>query len=213
MSREKDGSILLHRAARSNRHEMCKLLISHGSQVSARTNSGATVLDWAAKGGGDARMITILLGAGAEIGTTNVKGLSALHRAAAYAPVDALKLLIDAGYDVNLRCLDGGGYTPLFEALRKCRLDAMTVLLDEGADVNAKLDKGSTLLHAAAGARGIPIDIVRLLVEKGANTAARDGRDRTPLDVALAVGNYGVGEFLSGNSPVDLHLDSNEEVY
>ncbi|KFZ10388.1 hypothetical protein V501_05217 [Pseudogymnoascus sp. VKM F-4519 (FW-2642)] len=212
MSREKDGSTLLHRAARYNQHEMCELLISHGSQVSARTNLGAAVLDWAAKGA-DARMITILLGAGAEVTSTNVKGLSALHRAAAYAPLDALKLLIDAGSDVNLRCFEGGGYTPLFEALRKCRLDAMRVLLDEGADVNAKLDKGSTLLHAAAGARGIPIDIVRLLVERGANTAARDGRDRTPLDVALAVGNYGVGEFLSGNEPVGLHLDSNEEVY
>ena len=196
--RAKGGLTPLHRAAMYNLLEMSKLLLSHGSDMTAKTELGLTALDCAGTTGG-ARLVTVLLEA--------VDRMSALHRAARFTRPDALKLLIDDGYDVNMKSLDCG-YTPLYEALRRGHLDAMRVLLDEGADVNAELDNGTTMLHAAAAAKEVSVDMVRLLVEKGANTAARDGRGRSPLDVAVAAGNYGVEELLSGNSHVGLHLNS-----
>ncbi|KFZ04100.1 hypothetical protein V502_10410 [Pseudogymnoascus sp. VKM F-4520 (FW-2644)] len=210
MDRTSRGQTPLHRAAKCNLHEISKLLISHESQVCARTDREETVLDYAAFGG-DTRMITIILEAGAEIATTNVDGVSALHLAAAHATPEVLEMLINVGYDVNLKTLNDG-HTPLYKTFRKRRVDNMQVLIGEGADVNADQSNGSTLLHAAAGSWLAAADAVRLLVENGADTAARDRYDRTPLDLAMYLKHDGVVELLSENGPIDLYLNSKEEV-
>ncbi|KFY26150.1 hypothetical protein V493_04245 [Pseudogymnoascus sp. VKM F-4281 (FW-2241)] len=204
IGRTPDGETALHKAARRHHLEMCKLLISHGSEVSAKTDDGSTVLDWAAIGGKDTRMVKFLLEAGAEIGTTNVKGVSALHVAASYGPYEVVRLLINAGYDVNLKTHGYYGYTPLHEATCKGHLDVMQVLLDNGADANEELSNGETLLHTAASEEEECVDAVALLVRKGANTAARNRDGETPLDMAISVANNGVVEFLSGRGPAYL---------
>lgn len=121
-------------------------------------------------------------------------------------------MLLNVGYDVNLKTLNDGR-TPPYETLHKRRVDNMQVLIGEGADMNADRSNGSTLLHTAVGSFLVAADAVRLLVEKGANTAALDGYGRTPLDLAMYVKrNDGVVELLSGKGPIDLYLNSEEEV-
>ncbi|KAL5346336.1 hypothetical protein ACLOAV_008606 [Pseudogymnoascus australis] len=176
---------------------MSKLLISHGSQVCAKTAHGSTVLDRAAMGRGDARMATLLIEAGAKVATTDVNGVSALHLAAYYATPEVLEVLINAGYDVNLKTLEGTA--PLYEASHSGNVDSMEFLLAKGADLNAKLSNGCTILHAAADSRRAAADAVRLLVNMGANTEARDSYGRSPLDMAISAENDDVVELLSGN--------------
>ncbi|KFY47167.1 hypothetical protein V495_02075 [Pseudogymnoascus sp. VKM F-4514 (FW-929)] len=195
---EHRGTTLLHRVARQSHLEIAKLLVSCGSQVSAKTKTGATVLDWAVMGG-SVSMVRFILQSGAEIATTNTIGVSALHLAAVHAPPEVLRMLISAGYDVNLGTLNNG-YTPLYEAVRSGRLEAMQVLLAEGADVNVELSNGETLLHVAAAAWKASVDVVRLLVEKGADTAAQDSRGMAPLDLAVSSGNGDVERLLSGKA-------------
>ena len=81
--------------------------------------------------------------------------------------LDAMRLLIEAGADVNANASLG---KPLHEAAEKGNMDAMRLLIEAGADVNAK-DEMGTVLHAVAE-RG-SVDAMRLLIEAGADVNAR----------------------------------------
>ncbi len=82
-----------------------------------------------------------LLDAGAE---TDRPGL--LATAAAHAPLDTVRSLLDRGADPN--AADGGGRTPLLAACAAARLATAELLLDRGADVRARDGEGATALLA-----------------------------------------------------------------
>ena len=60
--------------------------------------------------------------------------------------LDAVKLLIDAGADVNAREDDEDGKTPLLAACCCYNPDIVRALIEAGADVNAKDEFGRTAL-------------------------------------------------------------------
>ncbi|KFY30167.1 hypothetical protein V494_08239 [Pseudogymnoascus sp. VKM F-4513 (FW-928)] len=104
-SRENLGSTPLHRAVENGLYEMSKLLVRYGSQVDAEADSKTTVLDWAIRGR-DVRVAIFILEALAKMPPANALGSSPLHLAAALGLPQAVKILIDKGYDVNLKTLD-----------------------------------------------------------------------------------------------------------
>ena len=116
------------------------------------------------------------------------EGKTALMFAAwAHAPNAVIKLLLDAGTDVN--ATDRGGRTALKLAQQGALGNAASItklLLDAGADVNVASDSGQTpLLGAAAYGE---VESVKLLLAAGADVNALDEKNRTPLIWAIDYG-------------------------
>ena len=94
--------------------------------------------------------------------------------------VDAVRLLLDNGADINL--VDDDGTTPLITVCWDSHVDAARLLLDNGADVNRANKKGTTPLFIACQ-EGY-VNVARLLLDNGADVdwATEDGF--TPLHAA-----------------------------
>ena len=112
------------------------------------------------------------------------RGATPLMHAAAFGNLETLKLLLEAGADVNAR--NDFDATALLWAARdpeKARL-----LIERGADVTVKSKQGQTPLMAASLHRGSSL-IVALMVAKGADVNVKGPRDITALGFASAVGD------------------------
>ena len=109
-------------------------------------------------------------------------GRTALHRAAADAPVATVRLLLAGGWDIEARDMDGG--TPLHDASNEDgNHPVLRHLLKTGADPNARDVLGRTPLHLAAAGHAHPASILMLL-EAGADPGARDRDGWTPVRYA-----------------------------
>ena len=99
-----------------------------------------------------------------------------LMYAAAYGSVDAMKMLIDAGADVNAKnSFDATALMWCANDMAKVRL-----LIDKGANVNARSKQGRTPLMIASAGDGAS-QIVKLLIEKGADISVKDKSNSTAL--------------------------------
>ena len=85
--------------------------------------------------------------------------------------IEAVKLLIEKGADVN---------SALIFTVRNCPFEVIKLLIDKGADVNAKDNYGRTALMAAASKGSY--EAVKLLIEKGADVNAKDNDGRSAYD-------------------------------
>ena len=90
-------------------------------------------------------------------------GWYALHEAASEGHTGIVRLLVEAGADVN--AVTGGGNTPLHMACYNGHVEAARCLLSRGAEVGTKHSTGNTPLHVAAWRGHLPV--VRLLIEEG----------------------------------------------
>jgi ankyrin repeat protein len=134
-------------------------------------------------------------------GSANVaddRGITPLMYAAENGSVEAMRLLIDRGADVNTQ--NAFGSTALLWSVAdpaKVRL-----LLDRGAQVNTVARSGRTAL-IVAGFTNPSAEVVKLLLAKGAKVDVMDYRHVTPLNAA-AFGN--------DTATVRLLLDANADI-
>jgi len=118
---------------------------------------------------------------GADVNEKNEEGSrTPLTIAAMYERVAAIKALIDAGADVNVKNRDGN--TPLHIAARDGRTEAIKALIQANADVNAKDYIGRTPLHNAA--RDGHTEAIKALIQANADVNAKDEEGLTPLHSA-----------------------------
>lgn len=155
------------------------------STVELRDNLGSCPLHLAAARG-NADVVDLLLGHGANPCVTNGLNQTPLHTAATcldQGGSDAIALLIHAGADVTAR--DNAGRTPLHVAAYGGVQAAMPILVRDGADIEARGSINScTPLHEAC-ARVHPESVKRLL-DLGADERAVDINHRSPRDIVGA---------------------------
>ena len=111
-----------------------------------------------------------------------------LHLAACEGHVDCCQVLVDAGADIEAK--HGQGRTPLMHASdTDCAV--LELLLKSRAEVNAVDHQGWTALHVCANHKW-NIRAVQLLVSAGADMEIKNFHGKTPLTVAMDIGNLSV---------------------
>jgi len=123
--------------------------------------------------------LKVLLGQTPEAAVADSRGITPLMYAAEIGSLDAMRLLIDGGADVNVQ--NAFGSTALMWSVSdpaKVRL-----LLDHGAQVNTAARSGRTALIIAAFTNP-SAEVVRLLLAKGAKVDIMDQRHVTPMNAA-----------------------------
>ncbi|KAF5586088.1 nb-arc ankyrin domain-containing protein [Fusarium pseudoanthophilum] len=111
-------------------------------------------------------------------------GMTALGWAAVYGHLEVVRLLLNAGADVNLV---SNGETPLLLAVRSGRNGVLEQLLKERPVINsqATITTQSALFRAASLGR---TSMINLLISHGADALTADGSGWTPLHYAIAAG-------------------------
>ncbi|CAH1262959.1 ASB2 [Branchiostoma lanceolatum] len=166
---------------------------------------------------GDTNVLRGLIENDRDLEVPDNRGWRPLHEAAHADQQDCLKMLLDAGVEVNVRNYEGE--TALYLAAEKGHVDCMVLLLEAGADLEIPNNEEATPLLKAVevGSREVvqllldrdvnvnskfcngwaPLheaacqgqtDIVRLLVEHGAQLDIRDEYGRTAVFVAAQYG-------------------------
>lgn len=181
---DRNGCSALHEAARRGFEDLCKLFLLNGADVNAidRLDS-ATALFLAAQNG-HAATCKLLLAHGANVNAKNQFGHTPLIYTLIKECLEASKILIENGADVDVfDTLDRS--TPLIKAAANGFLDMCALLIEKHADVNACNNKQSTPLCLAALAGHLSVCV--LLIDKGAkvNPEAYD----SPLTCAAAGGH------------------------
>ena len=121
---------------------------------------------------------------------------SPLHAASFEGHVDAARLLLSHGADINMTKVR----TPLCSAYDGRHLDCMRVLLEHGGDMDVYYDGSGFLLHEASFSG--QVDVVRLLLQHNANVNARNALEQTPLDHASRMGRARIAQLLLGHGAV-----------
>lgn len=181
-------------AVDTKNYKAVEAAIRSGENVNATNDRGMFAL-WLAVWNQDPKMVEILLKNGGNANQT-FKGpqgeMDLLGVATQEGPLETVKLLVNAGEDVNKR--DAHGYTPLRTAARNGHTDIVKYLLTKNVEVNTKADDGATPLeHACTKGH---FDIVKLLVEKGADINLRDKEGDFALGEAAKAGFYDIVTYL-----------------
>ncbi|GFF30153.1 putative ankyrin repeat protein RF_0381 [Aspergillus udagawae] len=135
----------------------------------------------------------ILLEAGADPSIQTEGGETVLQRAISGNHINIVRLLLDAGVDVNAQ-ESLHGHTDLLKAAHWGADDSLRLLLKAGADASAVGYDGRNALHLAA-TMGHE-STVKLLLKEGVDSSAQDNQGYTPLDWAVASENKGVIQIL-----------------
>ena len=152
-----DGMTALHWAAMNGDLEMTQMLLVAGANVRATTRLGTYTPLYLASQQGHAGVIDALVKAGADVKAGTPNGTTPLMVAAASGELDAVKVLVENGGDVNGK--DGvRQQTPLMYAAASNRAAVIEYLASKGADLKAtsKVSNLANLSREGLGFGGNP---------------------------------------------------------
>lgn len=122
------GKSALHKAVEKNNQEMVEYLLKNGADINLNIRANNTALHLAAWHG-YASLVEYLIANNARM-TTNKKGMSPLHMASHRGHEEVVKVLIDAGADINAKTL--AYKTPLSIALKEGHDEVVDLLQQHG---------------------------------------------------------------------------------
>nr|QCO69751.1 transient receptor potential channel pyrexia [Amphibalanus improvisus] len=153
------GESALHQAARIRWRHGVELLLSRGADASIENKFFQTPLHFTAVAGCAECMAVLLARQKAAVFVQDMRGYSPLHDAALGSEVRCVRLLLEAGAEVNLP--DNQGETPLHKCAKAGSVPNVVALLNGGADLKAKNSEGETAL--AMMLRNIPNALDQIL--------------------------------------------------
>lgn len=156
-------------------------LIAAGADVNAENKDGETPLMMAAGTPKRTEVLKKLVELGAVVNVKAANGHTPLMEAVLFGDPEYIKILAEAGANVNAKNENQDGATALMFATRKGKTEAIEKLVEFGADINAKDNNGSTALMYADG----NINAIKKLIELGADVDAKNNFGKTALDYAI----------------------------
>ncbi|KAF6199146.1 hypothetical protein GE061_007171 [Apolygus lucorum] len=179
------GQTALHRAAREDNVQACRILLSYSVDTTIVSLQGYTALQVAGE-----NVHKILQEPPAILDLENK-----LLEASKSGDLDQVqRLLTSYPHIVNCRDLDGRHSTPLHFAAGYNRVAVVEYLLSHGADVHSKDKGGLVPLHNACSYGHY--EVTEMLVKHGANVNVADLWKFTPLHEAAAKGKYDIVRLL-----------------
>ena len=164
-----------------------RLLIEHGANINAMTDSGSSVVMMCAKEGND-RAMRLLVAGGADVDWIAADGGNALMRSSNEGHYGCVEVLIDAGANVNVE-MHGKPYDPTMDGMTALHAAAINdhyrcaeLLIKGGANLDVAMkawNGGDSALHAAAHRNNY--QIVKLLIDAGANVNIKAKTGASPL--------------------------------
>lgn len=137
----------------------------------------------AAATGGAERVRQLLKQDGTLLNAYAPDGFFPLALAAFFGHTETVRVLLDAGADVNQQSRETMKVAPLHSAIAARKIDIVKLLLAGKADPGRSGGRGVTPMHEAAISG--QIDMATLLIESGASINARDEGGKTPLAYAV----------------------------
>jgi ankyrin repeat protein len=182
------GHTALMWAVREDRPALVSLLLARGATVDMRTRTGSQPAVRSPGAGGGSHGVGIVRGGVPPQGEQPPApgGMTALSFAAREGRLEAARLLLDAGADVNAH--EANGISPLVMAITNRHTPVAALLLARGADPNAADWWGRTPLWSAVDMRNLDLDsrtfengvergpvleLIEALIAKGAGVNAR----------------------------------------
>jgi ankyrin repeat protein len=187
-----DGTTALAWAAHWDDLETADLLMRAGADVNAANEYGVTPLSLACVNRNIA-MVEKFLRAKANPNSPQLTGETALMTCARTGSVDAVRLLLEFGADVNAK-ESHRGQTALMWAAAEKHPEVVQALVQQRADVHARSTTGFTPLLFAA--QQGDIESARILLSAGANVNETAPGGMTPLLIAASSGRGPLATFL-----------------
>ena len=180
LSRARDGSTLsiLQFARYMGQGEILELLVNAGPPLDVFE---AATIDWAEA------VRTLCAEDASRAKAYSSDGFTALHFAAHFGSVSAMKALLEAGANIEAVTTNFLSNMPLHAAAAGGRVEAARALLQAGADPNAKQHGGYTALMTAAFANSR--ELAEVLIAFNANVGVRNDEGKTAAEVAAGLGN------------------------
>jgi len=138
----------------------------------------------------------LLKAPGIDLNLRSSKGRTAIYQAGYIGAVEAIKLLAEAGADMNLE--DEEGFTPmfapyksLFERQRELAFETFKAFANEGVDLDVKVDQDVWKDYGMTGSTPLIIltwiglyDTVEFLLCRGVDANVKNDQGLTALDLA-----------------------------
>jgi len=193
------GGTPLADAVREGHTVIARALVSRGATFSYDDNKTAGELCELACNG-DIERVKLLIHGKCNPSAVDYDHRSCLHLAASSGNMHVLRVLLDAGAEVNP--VDRWGGTPLADAVRHGHRQCAMELYKAGARLGFDESKASGELCELA--RTGDIEGIRLLIDCGVDVAAADYDQRTVVHLAASMGHKHIVDFLAMKKCMDL---------